>query len=146
MTDAAVYSGLFTASLVAATVLPAQSELLLAALLVSGEQAAWKLIGVAWVGNTLGSAINWALGKFLCRFRDRKWFPIGPEVLDKAQGWYGRYGRWSLLLSWAPFIGDPITVAAGVMREPWWSFVSIVALAKLIRYMVVAGIALHGLV
>ncbi len=43
-------------------------------------------------------------------------------MLERAQGWYHRYGRWSLLMSWAPVIGDPLTVVAGVLREPLWSF------------------------
>ncbi|WP_367166004.1 YqaA family protein, partial [Mesorhizobium sp.] len=65
-----------------------------------------------------------------------------PTALDRATGWYRRYGRWSLLLSWMPIIGDPLTVVAGVLREPLWSFVAIVALAKISRYLAVAGAVL----
>ena len=43
---------------------------------------------------------------------------------------------WSLLLSWTPFLGDPLTVVAGLMRTPFWLFVTIVALAKTGRYAV----------
>ena len=42
-------------------------------------------------------------------------------------------------------IGDPLTLAAGVLREPFWSFISIVAFAKLARYLVVAGITFQWL-
>jgi membrane protein YqaA with SNARE-associated domain len=63
---------------------------------------------------------------------------VSPAALDKAQGWYRRYGRWSLLLSWAPVIGDPLTVAAGFLREPLWSFLILVSLAKTGRYLVLA--------
>lgn len=143
--DAGVYLGLFLAAMIAATMLPAQSELVLAGLLTIGEQPAWALVTAAWLGNTLGSSINWALGSFFFRFRDKKWFPIKGAALKTAQGWYRKYGRWSLLLSWAPVIGDPLTLVAGVLREPLWSFVSIVALAKLGRYLVVAGVTLHWL-
>ncbi len=65
--------------------------------------------------------------------------------MDKAASWYRRYGRWSLLLSWAPIIGDPLTLAAGLLREPFASFILIVGLAKLGRYLLVAGAALHWL-
>ncbi|HDR9266395.1 TPA: DedA family protein, partial [Burkholderia vietnamiensis] len=51
---------------------------------------------------------------------------------------YARYGRWSLLLSWAPVIGDPLTMIAGVLREPLWSFTAIVTIAKVARYLVIA--------
>ena len=40
--------------------------------------------------------------------------------------------------SWAPFIGDPITVVAGLLREPLWSFLLLVTIAKSSRYIVVA--------
>ncbi|TIV75180.1 MAG: DedA family protein, partial [Mesorhizobium sp.] len=53
-----------------------------------------------------------------------------------------RYGRWSLLLSWAPLIGDPLTVMAGVLREPLWSFIAIVTVAKAGRYLAVAAATL----
>ena len=54
------YFGLFSSALIAATLLPAQSELVLAGLLMAGKQSPTALILVATVGNVLGSAINWA--------------------------------------------------------------------------------------
>ncbi len=64
--------------------------------------------------------------------------------MDKACGWYHKWGRWSLLMSWMPIVGDPLTLAAGMLREPFWSFLAIVAVAKTMRYMVVAALALGG--
>lgn len=58
------------------------------------------------------------------------------RALERAKAWYGRYGRWSLLLSWLPFIGDPLTVAAGVMRERFLVFVLLVGAAKSGRYVI----------
>lgn len=136
------YLGLFLSALVAATLLPAQSEVVLAGLLALGEQPVWALIAVATAGNVLGSVINWVLGRYIEHFRDRRWFPVRGSQLDRIQRMYHRWGRWSLLLSWAPFIGDPLTVIAGVLREPLWSFVLIVLVAKLGRYLVVAGLTL----
>jgi membrane protein YqaA with SNARE-associated domain len=89
---------------------------------------------VASLGNILGSCVNWLLGRAAERFRDRKWFPLSQASLDKAQGWYHRYGRWSLLLSWMPIVGDPLTIAAGLLREPFWSFLILVSIAKTVRY------------
>ncbi|ALN57358.1 MULTISPECIES: YqaA family protein [Lysobacter] len=137
-----VYLGLFLIAFIAATLLPAQSEAALAAAIVEGY-APWLLVAVATVGNVLGSAVNWWLGRELNRFGDRRWFPVKPAQLARARGWYGRYGRWSLLLSWVPVIGDPLTLVAGVMREPLRTFVPLVAFAKLARYLVVAAVALR---
>ena len=140
--DIVPYIGMFFVALVAATLLPAQSELVLAGLLISGEQPAWILIIVATVGNSLGSSINWLLGIYFYRFNEKSWFPIKKDKLDKAVVVYHKYGRWSLLCSWMPFIGDPLTLVAGMLREPFGSFFAIVLFAKAIRYFVVAGVTL----
>jgi len=142
MNELAAYSGLFAIAFVAATILPMQSEAALAALLASGSFPAAALIAVASVGNVLGAVVNWFIGRGIERFRDRSWFPVSPAKLDRVTTWYRRYGRWSLLLSWAPVMGDPLTVAAGVLREPMWSFIAIVTVAKVTRYLVVAGATL----
>jgi membrane protein YqaA with SNARE-associated domain len=132
------YAGLFVAAFLAATVIPAQSEGLLVALLAQGSYDPWALIGVASVGNVLGSIVNWWLGRGIERFKDRRWFPVSEQALSRAQARYARYGRWSLLLSWVPIIGDPITVVAGVMRERLWIFTLLVGAAKTLRYVFLA--------
>lgn len=138
----AAYGGLFLAAFTAATLIPAQSELFIASLIIAGEQPVWALVLTASVGNTLGSTVNWLLGSYFYHLRNRRWFPIKSEALEKAKRRYARYGRWSLCLSWAPIIGDPLTLVAGIMREPLKSFLAIVASAKTLRYLIVAWLAL----
>lgn len=140
-----VYGGLFLLSFLAATIFPAQSEVGLAALILSQDYSLVLLIAVASAGNTLGGVVNWALGRGVERFRDKRWFPVKPDQLNRAIAWYRKYGRWSLLMSWAPFIGDPLTVVAGILREPILSFVLLVAIAKTVRYIVVAALTLQWL-
>jgi membrane protein YqaA with SNARE-associated domain len=143
MIDFAAYAGLFAAAFISATVLPGHSEVALVGLLLTGKFPLLLLIAVASAGNIVGSCLNWVLGGLVERFRDRKWFPVSPQSLDRAQGWYCRYGRWSLLMSWVPVIGDPLTVAAGFLREPFWSFLILVAIAKTARY-VLLGLGAMG--
>lgn len=143
MADLAAYGGLFLAALAAATLLPTQSEAALVGLLLTDSYPAGLLVTVAGVGNVMGSVINWILGRAIEQFRERSWFPASPAMLDRASKWYHRYGRWSLLASWVPIIGDPLTVVAGVLREPLWSFLVLVAVAKFGRYLVLAGITLN---
>lgn len=102
-------------ALAAATVLPMQSEAVLAGLLIA-DYSPCLLIAVASIGNVLGSVVNWLLGRGIEGFRHRRWLPASNAGLERAQRWYHRYGKWTLLLSWVPIVGDPLTVA-GVMRE-----------------------------
>ncbi len=136
-------AGLFAVAFVAATILPAQSEAALVALLIIGKQAPVLLVVVATIGNVLGSVTNWLLGRWVEHYRHRPWFPVDQRSLNRATGWYRRWGRWSLLLSWAPIGGDALTAAAGVLREPFWSFLLLVTIAKAGRYIVLAAVTLE---
>lgn len=140
MTDIAAYGGLFLAAFVAATILPAQSEAILAGLILSKSYSLWGLLAVASVGNILGSCLNWGLGRGIETTRGHRWFPASEAMLARAQGWYSRWGHWSLLLSWVPVIGDPLTVVAGVMRESFLRFLALVSVAKIGRYLILAAV------
>ncbi|MBW7862599.1 MAG: DedA family protein [Rhodocyclaceae bacterium] len=136
------YPGLFAAAFGAATLLPMQSEALLVGLLILGEHPVPTLLAVATIGNVLGSVVNWLFGRGIERWRHKRWFPVSGEKLQRAQNRYHRWGRWSLLLSWMPVIGDPLTVVAGLMREPLWSFVLLVFVAKAGRYLALTTVTL----
>ena len=132
------YAALFFSALVAATMVPMQSEAVLVGLMIAGTQPLVGLLLVATVGNVLGAVINWYLGHMLARFQNRSWFPASLAQVKRAQAWYLRYGRWSLLGSWLPIAGDPITVAAGALGERFLPFVVLVSIAKGARYVFLA--------
>lgn len=125
---------LFLSAFGAATLLPLQSEAVLLGLLSQTDYVAALLIVVASVGNILGSCVNWYLGIKAQHFKNKKWFPVSEQKLNHAQQLYHRYGFWSLLLSWTPIIGDPITLIAGLMRENFIRFLLMVSVAKIGRY------------
>jgi membrane protein YqaA with SNARE-associated domain len=128
-------AGLFFTAFFAATVLPAQSELLLAGLHLTSTYNKYVLVAVATVGNVLGSVINWVLGRYLIHFEDQRWFPIKGPALDRASRFYQRWGVWTLLLAWTPIIGDPLTLVAGIFRTSLWVFVPLVTIGKAARYL-----------
>jgi membrane protein YqaA with SNARE-associated domain len=138
MTALPIYAGLFAVSFAAATIFPMQSEAGLAGLIMTEEYPTVVLVAVASAGNVLGSVVNWLLGMGIGRFSGRRWFPVPAAALDRAQRRYRRYGKWSLLASWLPVVGDPITVVAGVLREPFGTFLLLVTVAKTARYTVLA--------
>lgn len=133
------YLALFGVSFLAATLLPAYSEVVFSGLLAQG----FDPLGLwfwATLGNTLGAAVNWAMGRFLLHFQDRKWFPFRADRLGAAQRWYQRYGVWSLLLAWMPVGGDALTFIAGVMRVRFDLFLLLTAIGKGARYAILLGL------
>ena len=139
------YAGLALSAFIAATLLPMQSEAALVALLAHEPRAVYSLVLVAALGNIIGSQVNWWLGTQVQRWQTRRWFPASATQLQRAQQWYQRYGRWSLLLSWLPVVGDPLTLIAGVLREPFWRFTLLVTIAKTARYAILAYVTLYVL-
>ncbi len=132
--------GLFVTSFLAATVLPMSSEAVLAGVALTTTTDKLLLLAVATVANTLGSILNWSLGRWGAHFRDRPWFPVKPATYDKAADRFRHWGTWSLLLSWIPIIGDPLTLIAGAAGVRFLPFVVLVAIGKAARYAVVLAL------
>jgi membrane protein YqaA with SNARE-associated domain len=135
MTAAALF-GLFVTCLLSATVIPFSSELALAGMARRSSIDDVLLWAVATAGNTLGSVINWMLGRWGARYRDRPWFPVKPPAYERASARFRRYGIWSLLLSWLPIVGDALTLVAGALGVRFLTFLVLVALGKGARYAV----------
>lgn len=131
------YLGLALAAFLAATPLPLQSEPVFVALQVAEQGPLWLLIAVAGLANTAGSVVTWALGRGARRLEGR--FALAEAQLARAEAWFTRWGRLTLLLAWAP-LGDVICFIAGGMRVPLWQFALIVGFAKTARYGVLAAI------
>ena len=140
MTGTVPYLSLFGISFLAATIFPAQSELVLSGMLISGRFDPWLLILTATIGNVLGSVLNWLIGRYLHGYRDRRWFPVSPAGLARGERVFQRWGLWTLLLSWLPIIGDPLTIVAGFLRVPLKLFLPIVLFAKAGRYIAISGL------
>ncbi|MEX5440199.1 YqaA family protein [Acinetobacter indicus] len=129
------YLLLFLSAFGAATLLPLQSEAVLLGLLIQEQHSVMALIAIASLGNILGSCVNWWLGLKIEQYKDKHWFPVSEPKLQQAQQIYRKYGFWSLLLSWVPVIGDPITLIAGLMKENFARFLLMVSVAKIGRYL-----------
>lgn len=135
------YAGLFIAAFLAATVLPLSSEVVLTALLLNGLSPV-ALVLVATIGNVLGSLTNYGLGYWASLSVIKKWLKMSEEDFVKAERRFEKYGLFSLCFAWVPVIGDPLTVIAGVLRIRMRWFAPLVTAGKLIRYVVIACLAL----
>lgn len=136
------YLILFSSAFLSATLLPLQSEAVLVTLLLQEKYWVSLLLISASLGNILGSCVNWYLGIKIEQYKDRKWFPVSEKNMQKAEAIYQKYGYWSLLLSWVPIIGDPITLIAGLLKENFARFLLMVSLAKIGRYLFVYWVVL----
>lgn len=131
------YWGLFLASFLAATILPLSSEVVLGYLLTH-DASPYLTVFVATSGNVLGSVTNYGLGVMGSRLFFYKFFKISTREIQKAENRFKKYGVFSLLFAWVPIIGDPLTVAAGVLKINFVIFLFLVGLGKFLRYVFVA--------
>jgi membrane protein YqaA with SNARE-associated domain len=143
MNEIEVYTTLFISSFISSTILPGHSEITLTTFIFLNKYNIINLIFIASLGNILGSILNWYLGFHFVKFKEKKWFPINKRQLEKASLWFLNYGKWALFLSWVPFVGDPLTVVAGVLRVPIITFLIIVSVSKILRYVIVSLITLN---
>lgn len=136
MPEFIAHLALAASAFLSATLLPGTSEATFVATAAEWPDAAYSLFAVAALANTAGSIVNWWIGRHVERFAETRWFPVSKEKLARAQEIAGRYGVWTLLLAWVPVLGDPLTLAAGLMRVPFLPFALLVGTGKVLRYAV----------
>ncbi|MDE5428728.1 YqaA family protein, partial [Raoultella ornithinolytica] len=110
----------------------------LVAMLLTGASQPWALVLIATIGNSLGGVTNVILGRLFPLRKTSRW-------QEKATGWLKRYGAVTLLLSWAPVIGDLLCLLAGWMRISWGPVLFFLCLGKALRYIVIAVATLQGM-
>ena len=132
-----IYLSLFFLSFFVATIIPFGSEAYLASLIMLKKYNVTLLILSASLGNILGSVFNWICGYYSRFFIKKKWFPIKQKKIDRASLFFSKYGKWSLLLGWVPFLGDPITFVAGTLKYSFLPFLFFVSIGKVGRYLFV---------
>ncbi len=131
------YLYLFVIAFISATLLPLGSEALLLYQL-SQELNIFLLFFFATLGNSLGSVLNYWLGRKGEQYLLQK-KSINKNQILKAQERFNKYGGYSLLLSWVPIIGDPITFIAGMAKYNFKRFLILVVIAKGGRYLFIIG-------
>ena len=122
--------GLFVATFLAATLFPGGSEAALFGVLKLDPGLLWPALIVATIGNTLGGLTSYFIGRSIPQHRTLR-------SLERVR----RHGTAILLLSWLPVVGDPMCVAAGLLRLNPWVSAAFIATGKLGRYLVVAFLA-----
>ena len=122
------YVGLFLAGFLSSTILPMNSEGVLLILLAQDFDP-WTCFVVATIGNSLGGLTNYWIGSL----GQLKWlsrFGMSEERLSELEFKVKKYGFWLAFFSWVPFIGDPMTIALGYFRVPFWRVTPLIILGK----------------
>ena len=134
-------AALAVSAFTSATILPGTSEATLLALAMADVAPGWLLLCVASAANVAGSSVNWLVGRFFAtRLRGTRWMR-DDGGMERATRWFRRWGKWSLLASWLPVVGDPLTLAAGLSRLRFPVFLLFVVVAKTTRYAAVLALA-----
>ncbi len=129
--------GLFLGCMLAATIIPFSSEALVAGSIAMGYDI-WIIIFVSSLGNTAGGMISFLMG-WLCKWEWlEKYFKVDREKLMKVHDRVYKYGVWAALVSWAPLVGDLISIALGLMRISPWKTLVVMFIGKTLRYVVTA--------
>lgn len=123
-------------SFFAATLLPFSSEAALFAGIAAGVPTLNAVVACS-IGNCLACLLNYKIGEWL---RDKMQMKMENSRGGRLSlNWMRRYGKASLLLSWLPIIGDPLTVVAGMARVGWLWFVGVICTLRIVRYVIIAG-------
>ena len=128
-----VYFILFGSAFISATLFPLGSEALLIYDITQGHNI-YLLLFFATFGNSLGSVINYFLGLKGEEYLINKKL-LNEKYISKTKTYFDKYGFWSILFSWLPIIGDPITFVAGVLKYDFKKFLILVIIAKFSRYL-----------
>jgi len=138
-------AGIFVAAAASASILPGTTEIAMGAVLALGSATVVPVVVVATAGSVAGSAAQWAIGRFLSRYKDHKRFPLKKTEYDKYAVWFQKYGVWAMGMSWLPGIGDVLTLVGGVFRTPFVLSMLLVGIAKGARFALFAYAFMAGL-
>ena len=131
---------LFLGSILASTVVPGGVEVLLYFMMDSGNYGFCELLMTASIGNTIGGVITFMMGGLLVKGMERlswhetlsRYFKLEQRSVMRIQKW----GLPALLFTWMPIIGDPLALAGGYLRLPFWPSLVMIGIGKFVRYLV----------
>jgi len=131
------YISIFFLSFLASTIFPFSSEVGLVSYMTLGKFNNELLLIFASLGNILGSCVNYILGLYIIKFKNKSWFPFKDNQIIKTTKWFNRFGIYSLFFAFLPIVGDPITLIAGIFRVSFLKFIILVSLGKILRYLLI---------
>ena len=136
------YIGLFISALVAGSILPFSSEVVMTILVQMGADPTLCLISAS-VGNTIGGLLCYWLGYLGNMEWIERWLKIEKQKIDKVSGFVKRYGAVMGLFGVLPWVGEAIIVLLGLMRANVYVTTITMFIGKFVRYLLII-ITLQG--
>ena len=134
-------STVFVVSFLSATLLPLGSEPLVLGVIHLNPAQYGSVIAVATIGNTLGGAVDYAMGRGASHLATQA---SEASVQARALRWLYRLGPKACLLGWLPLVGDPLCTLAGWLKLPFWPCLVYMLIGKLLRYVVMTAAFFEG--
>ena len=132
------YWGMGILSFLSGSIVPIASEVLLVFFLNLGLNAV-SLTLVATLGNTLGGITCFMIGYLTDKATVQKLFRISDRRMKRADLMIQKYGFWTAALSFVPVIGEALLVALGIMRVDKYTVMSVMAIGKFVRYVLIVA-------
>ena len=128
------YMGMLLAAFLAGSFFPFSSEAVMVALMATGLDP-WQLMIYGTVGNVLGSAFNYGVGRMGKTEWLEKYLHVKPSDLDRAKRFMRGHGAWMGFFAFLPLLGSAITILLGLMRSNVVITFIAITLGKLFRYL-----------
>jgi len=138
------YLGLFLSALIAGSILPFSSELVLVALVKLGLSPALCVLSAA-LGNTVGGMTCYYIGRLGRTDWIEKYLRVKPEKVERMQRFLQGKGALMAFFVFLPIVGEVIAIALGLMRSNVWITTLSMFTGKLLRYVLML-LALEGVV
>ena len=129
------YMGMLLAAFLAGSFFPFSSEMVMAALMATGLDPI-RLVVYGTVGNVLGSAFNYGVGRLGKVEWFEKYLHVKQQDLDRAERFMAGRGAWMGFFAFLPILGSAITILLGLMRANVVITFIAITLGKIFRYII----------
>lgn len=138
------YVGLFISALLAGSIIPFSSELVMVALVKVGLSPTLCVLA-ATLGNTVGGMTCYYMGRLGRIDWIERYFKVKKEKIDRMQSFLQGKGALMGFFAFLPFVGEAIAIALGFMRSNVVLTTLSMFVGKLVRYIVLLA-ALDGVI
>ncbi len=134
---------LFLLSFSESSFFPVPPDVLLIALAISIPKKSFRYAAICSVASVLGGILGYYIGVYGYEAVGKPIvdFYHGQETMDKVKMWYEQYGFWGILIAAiTPIPYKVFTIASGMFKFDFLSFLSASIIGRSFRFFVVAGL------